>query len=948
MVQRKCSLDTVILKLCNQQPNTAPLLLQCSECVLIANDRMIPHSWMPGSLPVSAIWGACAQHSRASRTFASLPSRAVLQRLGGCSAWQRRRLCTLTASAGASARPLHPRCPRVTALRTRGTVWCSAGAPKPGTLRALRAQCEALGLPVSGTKQAIAARLQAAHLLLGGDPSPGPVPPPSESLLPVTVDASTGPVPGLPSKPDALDTATLSSLRARCKSYGLPSTGTKQVLIERLGAACPGTSEGAACPHPDPRSAGPDPVPDASPKPVAGAPPCAGPPTALHPSALAGETVPSLRARCRGLGLPVSGRKQQLIDRLCAAPRASSPSLSHGPNTTRCSTRSPDHRPLPPLHSVVRPSAWVLPPTRADVRADAARRGAAGGDEGARDALPHTADPARQLQLSELGLLPYQREGVAFLLRTRRAFLADEMGLGKTAQALVALRMAGAYPAVVLCPASLKVNWARELRRWTPDASVAVVSGQQAMPPADLRADVLVLNYEILQFHMPALQKLRLKGLVVDECHRVKNPRTKATRCVTRLSGRIHGVKPGPRARASVPEAAEARLDHLVLLLSGTPVINRPVELLPQLLILGVLGEMFDSQDDFLQRHTDPKEVVHAPRAPWGQVWDYSGAANLTELHACLRQHCLIRRLKRDVLPQLPRKRHHVLLMAGDPDAMREYAACKEELRQECAQGLWSREWGPGGAHLVLLGRLRVIAARAKLRAVREWTHEFFALGDETEPEGRRAGPPRRPKKVVIFAWYNDIIRAISNQYPPTQCVVISGDTAVAARDEAVRVFQEDPRVRVAVCSIAVAGVGLTLTAAADVLFAELAYTPAAHRQAEDRCHRLGQPEKVTVWYLIAQGTTDERAYEILQRKRQLVDAVTDGVAEGSGVAMEDAVVDGDDSKDISEYVLERLVEEWGVDPRARGAHSGHGLRGTRGHVEETARSAEGSGQGWH
>ncbi len=418
-------------------------------------------------------------------------------------------------------------------------------------------------------------------------------------------------------------------------------------------------------------------------------------------------------------------------------------------------------------------------------------------------------------------LEPFQWAGVRYVLDRRRAFLADEQGLGKTVEALAAIEADDAFPALVVCPASLKLNWEREAARWLPHRSVAVVEGRVAAPP---RAEILVLNYELVPTQREALALRRPRALVLDESHYVKNPQAKRTRAVRRLAEGL------PR-------------DALRLALTGTPVLNHAEELISQLRVLGRL-EDFGSGARFKQQFRGP----------------------LTEerLHWHLRRRCFVRRRKAEVLPQLPDKRQVVVPVALDN--AREYRLAEDDVIA------WLREQPLDLAELnariaatlraqrlAQLGTLQRLAARGKLHAALAWIHDFLASG---EP-------------LVVFARHVEVQEAVLERFP--HAAHLLGRDATVAREATVRAFQEQDGPQLIVCATRVAAQGITLTRASNVAFLELEWTPAMHDQAEDRCHRIGQHDNVTAWYLLAAGTIDETMARLIARKRGLVAAVTDG-----------------------------------------------------------------------
>ncbi len=436
-------------------------------------------------------------------------------------------------------------------------------------------------------------------------------------------------------------------------------------------------------------------------------------------------------------------------------------------------------------------------------------------------------------------LKPFQRAGVAYLLERRRAFLADEQGLGKTIEALAALQAGGAFPAVVVCPANLKLNWLRETRTWLPGRSVRLLTGRGEGAGAAGEADVTIVNYEILGARLGELLATAPRAAVIDEAHLCKNAAAKRTQAVHRLA-------------AAVPP------DGLVLALSGTPVLNRPSELIAQLRILGRLDE-FGSGAQFGARFKGPD--AHQ------------------RLHWHLRARCFARRCKSEVLPQLPAKTRSVVPIELDNEAeyrlaerdviawLRSQPFDLRELDAKVAAALRAER-------LVRLNALKLLAARGKLAAALSWIHDFRCSGE----------------RLVVFARHREIQRAVLERFP--QALHILGEDSVAARDAALQSFQapDDEGNGLIICSLEVAGQGLTLTRASSVAFLELDWTPARHDQAEDRCHRIGQQDAVNAYYLLAAESVDETIARLLEHKRAVIGAVTDGRDEdGEGVV--DALV---------------------------------------------------------
>jgi SNF2 family DNA or RNA helicase len=442
-------------------------------------------------------------------------------------------------------------------------------------------------------------------------------------------------------------------------------------------------------------------------------------------------------------------------------------------------------------------------------------------------ALSLADDADLELPALQGELRPFQRAGVRYALDQRRTFLADEQGLGKTVQALAALEADDAYPAVVVCPASLKLTWEREAAHWLPHRKTAVLTGRSVrgwMRAEATQADIVILNYDIVDGHVDSLAELGPRAAVFDESHYCKEPRAKRTKACMSLA-------------TAVPA------DGMRLALTGTPILNRPKELVSQLRLIGRLGD-FGSGAAMTRR-------FKAPEA-------------LERLHWHLRAHCYVRRVKADVLPQLPAKRQVTIPVSLANET--EYRIAERNLvewlrsqpldlrtiRTQVAAALRNER-------LVQLNKLRQLAGRGKLEASIAWLEDFIASG---EP-------------LVVFAEHIELQHALVERFP--DAVHILGNDNATARDQAVTAFQRPDGPQVIVCSLRAAGQGLTLTRASNVAFLELDWTPARLAQAEDRCHRIGQENAVTAWYLLAPDTIDETMADLLAHKRGVIGAVTDG-----------------------------------------------------------------------
>ena len=444
-------------------------------------------------------------------------------------------------------------------------------------------------------------------------------------------------------------------------------------------------------------------------------------------------------------------------------------------------------------------------------------------------------------------LLPYQRAGVVYAARARRTFIADDMGLGKTLQSIATLEyVADSYPAVVVCPPSLVLNWVTEWNRWLPNRKVLPVTNRKDFPERG-SYDVVVVGYSNI-----AHWEKRLTGhrsYIFDESHYAKTPTAQ-------------------RTKAAVKMAKSAHKDGLVLCLTGTPVTNRPNEYASQLEILGRLKD-FGGLWGFYRRY------CAAYQDNFGQ-WNIAGHSHLDELNERLRGTCYIRRTKDQVLSELPPVMHSKLLVEGSSAAMKEYKKAETDILlyiAERARQLAIEQGKPsyGAAihamikaeaneHLVRLSVLRKLAAKAKMEVVEEWINARIENG----------------KKVVVCAHHRDIVDELARKFGNLR---IQGGMSVEEVEENKRRFQTEDieSAPVIVLSIQAAKTGHTLTAAEECLFVELPWTPADVDQTYSRLHRIGQKGSVTATYMLAAGTIDEEIYEIIEKKRSVVNAAIDG-----------------------------------------------------------------------
>lgn len=449
-------------------------------------------------------------------------------------------------------------------------------------------------------------------------------------------------------------------------------------------------------------------------------------------------------------------------------------------------------------------------------------------------------------------LYPYQRAGIAYASKSRRCFIADDMGLGKTLQAIGTLEYAHkpdspSYPAVVICPPKLVLNWVKEYAKWLPDRKVAAVLDRKSFPEPGY--DLVVVGWANINHWVERLKGH--KSYVFDESHSAKNPTAQRTKAAVKIA-------------KSAPE------EGLILCLTGTPITNRPAEYASQLQILGKLDRFGGGLYGYYRTY------CAAFKDKWGH-WHIEGASNLDELNDRLRGEGLyVRRTKDQVLLDLPPVLHDQVVIEGDAGAMRDYRKAEADIvaylverAKEIALELGlspasaavrARIAAESNEHLVRISVLRRLAAKAKMETVVEWVNERIA----------------QDQKVVIAAHHREIVDELAARFGGLK---IQGGQSPAQVERIKQRFQEEScsSAPVIVLSIQAAKEGHTLTASQNVLFVELPWTPADVDQTYSRCHRIGQQGSVTSTYLLVDGTVDMDTFDLIESKRRVVRAAVEG-----------------------------------------------------------------------
>ena len=434
---------------------------------------------------------------------------------------------------------------------------------------------------------------------------------------------------------------------------------------------------------------------------------------------------------------------------------------------------------------------------------------------------------------------PYQREGIIYGLDKKRLIIGDEPGLGKTLQSIGIVDTADAYPCLVICPSSLKINWQREFEKFTDKSALVLDNAVRTTWPYLLSMgmhQVAVVNYESLRkyfvWDIRAGKSFRLKdvvfcpqikmfkSIIIDESHRVKDPSAQQTIFTKGLSvGK-----------------------EWIILLSGTPVVNRPEDLVAQLSIMGRLQE-FGGRSQFMADYcTDPKDKKAEPAVP------------LSVLSYKLYAGCMIRREKAKVLPQLPDKTRVDLYVdiSNAPEYNLAAADLAEYLRQYTECTGWEIRRKMRMEALVRFMTLRQLATLGKVAQAVDFIRTFLSSG----------------KKLIVFCSLHEVVDALVKAFPGA--VTVTGRDSAVSKQASVDAFQNNPDTMLIICSIKAAGVGLTLTASSNVAFVELAWTYADCCQCEDRAHRIGQKDNVTCYYLLGRGTIDHTIYSLIYQKKSI------------------------------------------------------------------------------
>ena len=457
-----------------------------------------------------------------------------------------------------------------------------------------------------------------------------------------------------------------------------------------------------------------------------------------------------------------------------------------------------------------------------------------------------------------LQLMKHQSQVVTAAAEGHRTFLlADEPGLGKTAQALLAAQTAGAYPLLVVVPNVVKTNWAREAELWTPRRTSTVVHGDG--DTIDGFADIVIVNYEVLDRHVGWLGDLGFRGMIVDEAHYIKNKRSQRSQHVLQVADRI-------RTRTARP---------LMMALTGTPLINDIDD-------FRAIWQFLGWTDPTKPRAELMLALEESGLTP-GEPGFYAGARQ------CVIDMGIVRRRKVDVAADIPARRIADIPVELDGEAGRSVREAERVLaRRLVARYETALETRTSGRTVEGIDHELV-------RRVATWHREDTTTAKSEEnvfAMMRRIGQAksglaadyaaqlaRNVGKVVFFAKHVDVMDVAEETFAKRGIAYCSirGDQTTKTRQKNIDAFVNDPEVEIAVCSLTAAGVGLNLQVASNVVLAELSWTDAEQTQAIDRIHRIGQDQPVTAWRIIAAQTIDTKVAELIDSKAGLAARALDG-----------------------------------------------------------------------
>lgn len=519
-----------------------------------------------------------------------------------------------------------------------------------------------------------------------------------------------------------------------------------------------------------------------------------------------------------------------------------------------------------------------------------------------------------------LSYLPYQRAGIAYALSRKGVLIADEMGLGKTIQAIgIANADASVRRVLVICPASLKLNWRSEFKKWSVRGLSVGIATSKGLPDTE----VVILNFEIVSKLRPAIDSIAWDLLIVDEAHYLKNP--KAQRTVAVFGGskaRVQPIRAGRR-----------------VFLTGTPIVNRPCEIWPLVKSLDPEGLGAMGWFGFARRYCDGYDTAFG--------FEAKGATNLDELQTKLRASIMVRRLKKDVLTELPAKRRQLLPFEPNAEIKRlvkamEKAHAENERRIAALRKQAAQVENGSNAYNTIAEQIRK-AAQVAFEEMSRHRHDLAVAKAPIVVEHVRE-ILETEDSVVVACHHLDVVDVLVEGLQEFGVNLITGRESHEKRQAAKEAFMAG-KGRVVIGTIGAMAEGWTLTRASKMVFAELDWTPGKVSQTEDRIHRIGQQNSVLIQHLVVEESMDVTFVEKLIAKQKVIEAALD---EGDRQRMSEDVLDlyGTDDFSIEATTTEaeaeadfvRLVEEREEEVRKQAAEREERARKA---AEDWARRAE-------
>jgi SNF2 family DNA or RNA helicase len=487
-----------------------------------------------------------------------------------------------------------------------------------------------------------------------------------------------------------------------------------------------------------------------------------------------------------------------------------------------------------------------------------------------------------------LTYLPFQRAGIAFALERPDTLIADSPGLGKTVQALgVINNLINVKNVLLVVPASLKINWAKEARKWVRSELGLTIGTAHTKPKIIIDAEgtkkstteyiwpdenIVIINYDMLEQFHDEVRSRKWDVLVCDEAHVLKNKEARKTKQVIGYEGKRR------KDKISAIEAIKR------IFLTGTPILNKPLDMFCVISAFG-FENVFGNYVKFI------KKFCAAFETPWGH-WDTTGTDNLEEFQELLRSTFMIRRHKNDVLKELPPKRRQIITLPQD--GLSRIVKKEKQIFSDNLKNLMilNGEKTEADYEEMTDAQLRQLIDNIHERTKNfddvedfdnyEATH-FEAIANAREEIGLAKLPMmieyirsllESGEKVVVLVVHRTVAHRIADAFEGS--VKFIGGMSDKEKNASVERFQNDPDCRVFVGNINAAGVGITLTEAWNLVMGELCFVPALLEQGEDRIHRIGQTAHALIHYLIVSGSLEERLMEIVLEKLEMIHAALD------------------------------------------------------------------------